>query len=196
MKNLVHYFSRQIVSNFLESVGGGTPTKNFEFIAALLMHRIYEKQWNAPTMIGFYMKAKWQELLSKNDHPAPKLLMQALQDGIDELGPIDFVIAAEGVGYQEFQLKRFGVKEATTEALVDYLNGLKKQHAHTDAACLVVVTYFELIDFVRVNSELEKQDFPFPELLFIGVVGDELLLVGVLPNEGWDAYDLSAVVAD
>lgn len=140
--------------------------------------------------------AKWHELLLKTENPSQDLLMQALKDGIDENGPIDFAIVAEGVACQEFQLKRFGMKEATTEALIAYLNTLKKQYASIDAACLVAITDFKSIDFARVNGEFEMQDFPFTELLFIGVIGDELVLVGMLPNGGWSAFDLNKVVAD
>jgi hypothetical protein len=85
-------------------------SRNFEFIAALFMQRLYEKQWNVPAMIGFYMKPKWHELLLKTDNPSPDLLMDALKNGIDEHRPTDFVIAAyDETAYQEFQLKRFGI---------------------------------------------------------------------------------------
>jgi hypothetical protein len=127
MKNLVHCFSRQIVSTFLETLAKDKSSRNFEFIVALFMQRTYERQWNAPTMIGFYLTTKWAELLSKTDNPPTELLLQALRDGIDENGPIDFVIAGEGVArYQEFQLKRFGMRTASTETLIDYLNGIKR----------------------------------------------------------------------
>jgi len=56
--------------------------------------------------------------------------VQALKGGVDEHAPIDFIIAAEGV-HQEFQVKRFGMKEVNTEALIDYLNGLGGPSAKT-----------------------------------------------------------------
>ena len=196
MKNLVDCFSRQVVSGFMLSVGHEQASKNFEFIAALFMQRVYEEQWNAPTMIGFYMRPKWHELLLKTENPQPDLLTQALREGIDEHHPIDFVIVAEGIGHQEFQLKRFGMRGVSTQALIDYLNGFKKQYAASKAACLIAITDFELIDFPRVNHEVEKKDFPFAELLFIGVADEKFFVAGILPEEGWSAYDLRAVVAD
>ena len=195
MKNLVHCFSRQIVSTFLETLARDKSSRNFEFIVALFMQRTYERQWNAPTMIGFYLTTKWAELLSKTDNPAIALLLQALRDGIDENGPIDFVIAGEG-RYQEFQLKRFGMRITSTETLIDYLNGIKKKYARTDAACLIALTDIDLIDFPRVARGVEKDNFPFAELLLVGVSGDDkLYVVGILPKEGWSAYDLATVVA-
>jgi hypothetical protein len=172
-------------------------SRNFEFIAALFMQRLYEKQWNVPAMIGFYMKPKWHELLLKTDNPSPDLLMDALKNGIDEHRPTDFVIAAyDETAYQEFQLKRFGMKESNTEALIDYLNALKKRYVPNDGACLIAITDFSLIDFPKVNRQVEKKNFPFAELLFMGVVADKLLVAGILPNEGFSAFDLSVVVAD
>jgi hypothetical protein len=53
-----------------------------------------------------------------------------------------------------------------------------------------------LIDFPKVNRQVEKKNFPFAELLFMGVVADKLLVAGILPNEGFSAFDLSVVVAD
>ena len=196
MKNLVRCFSRQVVSTFLETLAKDKSSRNFELIVALFMQRTYERQWNAPTRIGFYLTTKWAELLSKTDNPPIELLLQALRDGIDENGPIDFVIAGEDVArYQEFQLKRFGMRTASTEALIDYLNGIKTKYARTDAACLIAITDIHLIDFPRIAREVEKDNFPFKELLLIGVSGDDkFYVVGILPNEGWSAYDLSAVV--
>src|SRR5262245_2120284 len=81
MKNLVHCFSRQVVSDYLGSLTEPKSGKNFEFIAALCMQRLYENQWEAPTMIGFYMKRKWHELFLKAENPSPDLLLQALKNG-------------------------------------------------------------------------------------------------------------------
>jgi hypothetical protein len=196
MKNLVHCFSRAVVSAFLERAEKNSG-KHFELMAALLMQRLYEKQWNIPAMIGFYLKTKYVELLKNAENPTLDLFMEALENGIDENNSIDFaIVAADESALQEFQLKRFGLNETNTEALIHYLNALKKQYAPIDAACLVAIANFELIDFLRVNSEIEKKDFPFTELLLIGVVADKFLVAGILPDEGWSEFDLSAVVFD
>jgi hypothetical protein len=43
---------------------------------------------------------------------------------------------------------------------------------------------------------MEKKDFPFAELLLIGVVADRFVVAGLLPKEGWSAFDLRAVFSD
>jgi hypothetical protein len=54
MKNILHLFSRDVVSEFLETrADKSNKSRIFEFIAALLMQRLYEEQWAMPTMIGF-----------------------------------------------------------------------------------------------------------------------------------------------
>jgi len=194
MKNRVHLFSREVVSEFLESLEWKS---NFEFIAALMMQRLYEEQWRAPTMIGFYMTTKYEDLLKESENPDRNLLVQALEHGIKKDNQIDFVIASEDANsLQEFQLKRFGIgdKENTTNGLIAYLNEMERRYAAIDAACLVALADFELIDFPKVRAEVKRERFPFSELLLIGVVADEFLIAGILPNEGWSAYDLSFVV--
>ena len=55
MRNILHLFSREVVAQFLEAgEAGSKQSNNFEFMAALLMQRLYEDQWESPTMIGFY----------------------------------------------------------------------------------------------------------------------------------------------
>lgn len=49
MKNIVHLFTREVVEDAIK----GKRSKNFEFMAALLMQRLYEEQWGVATMIGF-----------------------------------------------------------------------------------------------------------------------------------------------
>jgi hypothetical protein len=191
MKNIVHLFSREVVSKFLELNGG------FEFIAALMMQRLYEEQWRAPTMISFYITAKYTDLLKERENPDRNLLMAALANGIKEDHQIDFVIASEDErSCQEFQLKRFGLgdRQSTTEGLVAYLNEMERRYTPIDAACLVAIKRIDLIDLPRVRAEVKRKAFPFSELLLIGVVADKFLVAGILPEEGWSAYDLSAVV--
>ena len=56
----------------------------------------------------------------------------------------------------------------STENFIDYLNGIKKKYARTDAACLIALTDIDLIDFPRVARGVEKDNFPFAELLLVG----------------------------
>jgi hypothetical protein len=191
MKNMVHLFSRDVVSEFLDT----RDSPNFEFIAALLMQRLYEEQWRAATMIGFYLTNEYADLLSATDSPDRTLLMDALENGIQEDNQIDFVIACDD-GIQEFQLKRFGMKgqQGDTEGLIRYLNELKAHYAPTDAACLVALAEFASIDLPSVKSGVEQETFPFTELLLIGIESDKFLIAGMFPNEGWSVYDLNSVV--
>jgi hypothetical protein len=151
MKNIVHLFSREVVSDFLDTKKE-TRSKNFEFMAALMMQRLYEQQWGTPTMIGFYMTEEYARLLDKNDGSDRALLIDAIANGIEEDHHIDFVICSASEQYlQEFQLKRFGMRgqENTTEALITYLNEFKRQYSRTDAACLIALTSFDEILFLK-----------------------------------------------
>jgi len=92
MKNLVHCFSRTVVSEFLDSLEEKLP---FELIAAFMMQRLYEEQWRAPTMICFYMTTKYADLLAESGTPDQNLLMEALRYGRKEETQIDFVLSDE-----------------------------------------------------------------------------------------------------
>jgi hypothetical protein len=91
MKNILHLFSRDVVSEFLETrADKSNKSRIFEFIAALLMQRLYEEQWAMPTMIGFYINREYSDRLKKFDNPSYDLLFEALESGIDEDYPHRF----------------------------------------------------------------------------------------------------------
>ena len=161
MKKLAQCFSREIVSQFLDSVSEAG-SRNFELMAALMMQRLYERQWDKPVMIGYYMTEKYQHLLSGKNID-PELWLDALANGVDENNPIDFILsAADETSGQEFQLKRFGVNKddrQDTDALIQWLNLMRNRYAPIDAACLVALMHFERIDIPKVVHQVEKTIF-------------------------------------
>ena len=193
MQNLVHLFWREVISEFLDSAG---KKFDFEFVTALMMHRLYEDQWRAPTTIGFYLTQKYADLLKRNeDHPERKLLMDALAHGIKEDHSVDFVLVSQAANsHAEFQLKRFGwrVQENTTVGLITYLNKMKERYAPSNATCLVAIVDIEAINFPWVRDKVEKEAFPFAELLLVGVAADKFIIAGIKPDEGWEAMTCSA----
>lgn len=198
MKNLVHCFLPGIVGHVVDTHPNRFSGKRFELMAAVIMAFLCERQWNAPTMICYYMKFQHHHELIKNaDTENYELWLDALENGIDHNQPIDFAIyAADGSGLQEFQLKRFGMVRSDTDELIAYINAMKNQYAPIDATCLVWVTDIAAIDFLKVNNEMQKADFPFTALRFFGVVEDRnILTVGLLPEEGWSKFDIKKLVA-
>src|SRR5262249_3074901 len=158
---------------------------------------VYEKQWSSPTMIGFYINPRYASILKNAESVNRTLLIEALTSGIDEHHQVDFVIASEQAGsYQEFQLKRFGMQgqQNTTENLITYLNSFKRQYAPIDATCLVALTEFDQINFPKLREEVERDSFPFIELLLVGVASEKFFVAGIFPEAGWSACHLSEVV--
>ena len=167
--------------------------KRFELMAAVIMVFLCEQQWNAPTMVCYYMKSQHHhELIKDADAENFELWLDALENGIDHNQPIDFIIdAADGSGLQEFQLKRFGMVVSDTDELISYVNAMKNQYAPIDATCLIWITDIAAIDFLKVNTGIEKEHFPFTALRFFGVVEDDkVLTVGLLPDEGYTVFDI------
>lgn len=196
MKQIGHLFDPSVVeAAFREIDIERKPTKKFEFIAALVMHRLYEHQWNEPTMIGFYLSQKGADTLQSPADPDPSRLVQVLCDGIAEDNEVDFMIVARSERcMQTFQLKRFGFEDNdTAEALVVYLNAMAHKYARSEAACLVYLRNFANLapDLSNVANGLDKAAFPFSELLLIGEANGKSAVAGLLPKEGFSAYDLS-----
>jgi hypothetical protein len=170
-------------------------------MAALMAVRWCEAMWERPAMICYYMTERYDHELSKpGAEKNPALWVSALENGIDESNPVDFVICSEdGTLANEFQLKRFGLREDSTQdtdALISYLIELKHKYARTEACCLVAVVRMDLIDFPKVRAAMVDQNFPFERLIIFGLVDKEYIVAQILPDEGWSALPLWYVVSD
>lgn len=199
MKNVAHIFEPSIVeSAFREIDVERQPTKKFEFIAALVMHRVYEHQWNEPTMIGFFLTQRAVDALHRSTDADHSLLVRTLCEGIVEDTDVDFMIVNKSEScMQEFQLKRFGFDgDDTPEALTTYLNSMAKKYARSRAACLVYLRHFEDIasDLASIASRVDKKTFPFSELLLIGESNRKFVVAALVPEEGFSTYDLADVI--
>lgn len=202
MKNIAHLFSRDIVRKALERCQAGSKefksATSFEFVAALMMQRLYEEQWQKPTMIGFYLTPKYADILKRSEHDS-ETLVDVLARGIEEDNPVDFLLCTydeENGAKQEFQLKRFGLGgSSNTDGLIAYLNGLTNRYAPSDAACLIAILDISAIDFETVYAAVNKDAFPFSELLLIGVFDDKFAIIGIKPDPGYSVYDLRDIIS-
>jgi len=195
MKHPVCVVPRKLVSEFLDS----QDELDFELVAALIMQRLYEDRWDAPVDIGFLLTAKYSDLLAKSESKDQSLFFEALRIGRRQDTHIDFLLVSENTkSPTRFQLKRFGVgeRDCTTEDLVAYLNSMEGKYAPTNTTLLVALADLESIDLPRVRDEVKRENFPFLELLLIGVTSSTFMVAGILPLEGWSAYDLAWVVGD
>lgn len=160
MKDIAHLFSREIVSALLDSKKD-RKSIYFEFMTALLMQRVCEKLWGAPTMIGYYIKKEWADRLQSEKEPSNALQMAAINDGLEVDHPTDFIIAtADESGLRKFQLKRYGLGDqvAATDSLIVYLQSLKAKYSPTDADLLVAVTEFDKFDYPKLREAITPGD--------------------------------------
>jgi hypothetical protein len=94
-------------------------------------------------------------------------------------------------------MKRFGLgkQNRSTENLIAYLNGMERKYAPTETSLLVALGEIETIDFPRLRDTLNRDTFPFSELLLVGVQpSGKFVIAGILPKEGWSTYDLGWVM--
>jgi len=197
MKDIVHLFTAEDISTYLLTKDPKIrPTRNVEFYVPAIMQKVYEKQWGKPVDIGFYLKDEYVARL-KSEKPSRKLYAEVFEKGIQEDHHIDFLLinSVTTVG-QMFQLKTFGIhdQELNTENLINYINKFQFKYPKIDSTFLITVTDVSRVDFVEVEKKIEKNTFPFSELLIIGVHNEEFFTVGILPNVGWGHYPLRDVI--
>ena len=147
MKNETTFFTRDAILVFLGE-HGKPGTKDYEFAAALIIHRFCEKQWGNDCWIGFRIKPEYSSSLPSynSEHPVGLAeIAELFNKGLDEDSPVDFVVAkranmqkAQGM---VFQVKRFGIgrKKRDTDELISYLNSFPKRYSKTNANLLIVL---------------------------------------------------------
>jgi hypothetical protein len=173
---------------------------SFEFMAALIISKVLQKQWSAKTYIGFYLEQEHARLLEKSKSPDWELYATVLQEGIRENHEIDFIVSTSGeeTDYkQEIQLKRFGLNKGqqTTEELSAYLNSLKDKYGRTETSLLVALVDVRNFDFPTLNESVVKDSFPFEELILFGVIDDrEVSIINLIPESGFSIYQLSEIL--
>jgi len=163
------------------------------------MSKIYQEQWGEKTYIGYYLKPRFSKLLSLELTPTWDTYLKLLSDGVEQYNEIDFIISApEQAVLQEFQLKRLGPGgiKITTEALADYINGVKNKYSKNDSALLIEISRLPDIDFPRLEKLVVKEDVPFGEILLIGLGNDStVFVVGLKPDPGFSVYSVEQLLA-
>jgi hypothetical protein len=199
MKRIAHLFEQDIISSLL---GSGFLLKNsFEFMAALIMSKIYQQQWRAKTYIGFYLKPEVSRTLEKAGTATTETYVEVLQSGIQENHEIDFIISTSGEptdSGQQFQLKRYGLgaQEVNTQALAQYINQVKDKYSKTDATLLIALTDLSGVEYDKLKSLIQTESFPFTELLLIGMVDDSrFFVIGLLPEGGFSEYQIEDILS-
>src|SRR6266478_6465468 len=94
MKDLAYFFTRDDVEAYLlQEHPEARRSRNFEFIAAVMMQRLYERQWGAPVMIGYYLIDEYVRLLDEAKHYTHELYATVFMHGIQEHNAVDFLLA-------------------------------------------------------------------------------------------------------
>lgn len=180
---------------------GKPQTKHYEFAAALIVHRLCEKQWGNNCWIGFRINRNHSgSLPAYNSQREINLeeVSKFLGKGIDEDSPVDFVVAkmasmkkAKGM---VFQVKRFGIgrNKKDTDELVTYINSLRYQK--TNANLLICLDDGVNIDMQKFYDGFEKTKFPFNRLIFIWLDNDTVYLKDVLPKGNTEQYSMNEII--
>lgn len=188
MKSEFTFFTKQAVCAYLADQGK-EHTKDYEFIAALVVGRLCERRWNEDYWIGIQIKQEYSNVLpSYNSQREITLaeIIKLLREGNYEDSPADFVVAkrasmqkAQGM---VFQVKRFGIgrDKKDTDELVKYINSLK--YPKTNANLLICLDDGVNIDLQKFYSGFDTNKFPFNRLLFLWLYPDTVFLKDVHPK--------------
>lgn len=201
MKSEFTFFTKDAIVEFIKNYGK-EKSKDYEFAAALVIHRLCEKQWGKNCWIGIRIKSKYSNTLPAYNSQRGitlKEVAKLLREGNDEDSPVDFVIAkranmqkAQGM---VFQVKRFGIgrDKKNTEELVNYINSFSKKYPKTNANLLICLDDGVSVDMKKFYNELNTTTFPFNRLLFTWLTNNTANLRDVYPKGNTEQYILTKI---
>lgn len=199
MKNEPIFFTKEAVLAFLGNYGK-PGTKDYEFAAALIIHRFCEKQWGKDCWIGFRIKSEYSSSLPAYNSECPIGLAKIAKlfgRGVDEDSPVDFVVAkranmtkAQGM---IFQVKRFGIgrDKKDTDELISYLNSFPNKYGKTDANLLIVLDDGVSIDVPKLQNKLDLDRFPFNRIIFTWINGEAVYIQDIHPSGNRESFPAS-----
>lgn len=203
MKSEFVFFTKEAVLAFLGN-HGRPGTKDYEFAAALIIHRFCEKQWGKDCWIGFRIRPEHSSSLPANNSQREVGLAEIAElfsKGVDEDGPVDFVIAKRAsMGKAQgmvFQVKRFGMgrDKKDTDKLVVYLNSLSKKYGKTHANLLVCLDDWVKVDMEKLYAGLDTTNFPFNRIMFTWLSDNMVYLRDVYPRGDMEQYPITDLFA-
>jgi len=193
------FFQKVAVLAFLGNQGK-PKTKDYEFVAALIIHRFCEKRWGKDCWIGFRIRPELSNSLPDYNSEREIGLAEIVKffhGGIDEDSPVDFFIAkrasltkAQGMA---FQVKRFGIgrDKKDTDEIIAYLNSFSKKYSKANTNLLVCLDDWVSIDMKKLYAGVNITNFPFNRIMFTWVSNDMAHLREVYPQGGEEKYPMT-----
>mgnify|MGYP001584271331 FL=1 len=203
MKSEFTFFTKEAVLAFLGN-HGREKTKDYEFAAALIVHRLCEKQWGKDCWIGVRIKSKYSSVLpayNSQREITSKEIAEFLSRGVDEDSVVDFVIAKKARMQKAqgmiFQVKRFGIgrNKKDTDELVTYLNSFSKKYGKTHANLLICLDDWVNVNMDKLYAGFNADKFPFNRLLFTWLDKDSAYLSDVYPKGNTEKYTMAELIA-
>ncbi len=199
MKSEPVFFTKEAIIAFLGN-HGKPETKDYEFAAALIIHRFCEKQWGKDCWIGFRIRPEYSgSLPDYNSDRGIDLaeIAKLFHGGIDEDSPVDFFVVkraniakAEGM---VFQVKRFGIGRAKkdTDELIIYLNSFPKKYSKTNANLLVCLDDLVNVDIKKLYAGVNITNFPFNRIIFTWILNDMVYIQDIYPPGNREAFPIT-----
>lgn len=199
MKSEPVFFTKEAILAFLGN-HGKTGTKDYEFAAALIIHRFCERHWGKDCWIGFRIKSQYSSSLpAYNSERKIGLaeIAELLHGGVDEDSPVDFFVAkrasiskAQGM---VFQVKRFGIgrSKKDTNELITYLNSFPKKYSKTNANLLIVLDDGVNIDVSKLHSEVDVNNFPFNRIIFSWILNGMVCIQDIYPPGNRETFPIT-----
>jgi hypothetical protein len=207
MRTHVAALTVEDLEEFLKKNGRDINTKDYEFYAALILAKLYGRQFGKKCRVAFPTKReKTREVLPDE---TIEVVQKVLRACLDEDSPFDVFILPEDEFNKinerkkrpqgnPFQLKRLKIpcKDLdVAESIAKYLNEvIPKKYGHVPDAALVLLLEHSttntdlIIDLGKVQKLFQPKAFPFSQVLFI-VGGNEKLVSGEFwPNFGRQEY--------
>lgn len=199
MKSEPIFFTKEAIIAFLGN-HGKPGTKDYEFAAALIIHRFCEKQWGKDCWIGFRIRPEYSNFLPayNSEHEIGLAeIAEVLRRGVDEDSPVNFYVARRaGISKAQgmiFQVKRFGIgrNKKDTNELVAYLNSFPKKYSKTNANLLVVLNDGVNVDVSKLQSEVAMNNFPFNRIIFTWIRNSMVYIQDIYPSGNRESFPIT-----
>lgn len=161
------FLDEKPILNYLRKYGRGSKSKDYEFVIAILVKRLFEKNTGLPYCISFELKNELLKYKPDFNTDDSNHIKDVLENNRIEKTLTDFALVKGTASLHEkngwgFQLKRFQNKTTTNiiEEFIQYIDRISKDNSAGEVGLMVILDLFDNIDLQErkvFKKELESK---------------------------------------
>lgn len=195
------FFESDTIEDFIRREGRGAHTKDYELVAAVLMHAFCERQWREPCRVGFPITPEASRQIDDGGTMSFSQIEEVIRSHRSEDTPVDFSIASTKDAQpgkkkkgMYVQVKRFGkgMQDPDTDALIGFL--LSLQYQRLPITLLIISEPGRVMEYKRVQEAIDPKAFPFERLIIVGAHDNKFSFISLFPESGMEEYEMDGFI--